>query len=63
MCQFEARTAFDCLLRHKVRKFGDMSDNVGACKHHIGHMKAALGHEALLDSKVSALNYMPKSFV
>lgn len=34
-CMFETRTAFDCLLRKKVSKFGDMTDNSGACKHHI----------------------------
>ena len=24
LCRFEARTAFDCLLRNKVRKYGDI---------------------------------------
>lgn len=34
-CLFETRTAFDCVLRGKVRRFGAISDNVGDCKHHI----------------------------
>ena len=34
-CLFETRTAFDCLLRQRVRKGGDVEDNVGACKYHI----------------------------
>ena len=25
-CLFETRTAFDCVLRNKVRKYGDMMD-------------------------------------
>lgn len=62
-CLFEARTAFDCVLRHKVRKFGDISDNEGACAHHIQSMKAALGHPAILDRRIHELNSMPKSFV
>ena len=45
LCLFETRTAFDCLLRNKVRKFGDIMDNVGACSHHISNMKTALGDE------------------
>ena len=49
MCLFETRTAFDCLLRHKVQKFGDISDNIGACKHHIANMKSAVGHITVLD--------------
>ena len=32
-CLFEARTAFDCVLRGKVRQYGAEMDNVGACKH------------------------------
>ena len=34
-CLFETRLAFDCVLRKKVTKFGDITDNLGACKHHI----------------------------
>ena len=30
-CLFEARTAFDCVLRNKVRQFGSQMDNLGAC--------------------------------
>ena len=26
-CLFETRTAFDCLARNKVRKYGDIMDN------------------------------------
>ena len=64
VCLFETRTAFDCLLRNKVRKFGDITDNVGACKHHIAHMKEALGgHESMLDKHLTELNNMPRSFV
>jgi len=53
---FETRTAFDCLLRHRVRKYGDVTDNLGACKHHIGNMKEALGHSEILDRHIDALN-------
>ena len=63
VCLFEARTAFDCLLRRKVSKLGDITDNEGACKHHIANMKAALGHPEYLDKKLRELNYMPRSFV
>ena len=63
-CDFEARTAFDCLLRHRVTKFGDITDNIGMCKHHISNMKEYLpGHEATLDKHLTELNYMSKSFV
>ena len=34
-CLFETRTAFDCLLRNKVRKGGDVEDNYGRCQYHI----------------------------
>ena len=30
-CLFEARTAFDCVLRARVRKGANELDNVGAC--------------------------------
>lgn len=42
-CLFETRTAFDCVLRQKVQKFGDIMDNQGACKNHIANLKKALG--------------------
>ena len=64
-CLFETRTAFDCLLRHKVRKYGDISDNLGECSFHIDNMKKALGsqHEAYLNAQLEELHYMKKSFV
>ena len=62
-CEFETRTAFDCLLRHRVTKFGDMTDNLGACTHHIANMKSYLGHEEALDKHLHQLNNMSKSFV
>ncbi len=63
-CLFETRLAFDCLLRNKVRKFGDITDNVGACKHHIASMKAALpGHEVLLSQHIDEIANMRHSFV
>ena len=66
-CLFETRTAFDCLLRHRVRKGGDIEDNVGACKYHIDQMKTNISrsdfHNRLLDSKLTALNDMRQSFV
>ena len=64
-CLFETRTAFDCVLRHKVRKYGDISDNLGECSFHIDNMKKALGakHASYLDGKLEELNYMKKSFV
>ena len=42
-CLFEARTAFDCVLRHKVRQYGSNTDNIGACTHQINSMKQAMG--------------------
>ena len=42
-CMFETRTAFDCVLRGKVQRFGANMDNIGACKHHIDNAKKALG--------------------
>ena len=45
-CLFEARTAFDCVLRNKVRQYGANMDNIGACKYHINNMKAALGESS-----------------
>ncbi len=62
-CLFETRTAFDCLLRQKVRKFGDLTDNVSACKHHISNMKQAVGHEAILNKHIDEIQYMRQSFV
>lgn len=62
-CLFEARTAFDCLLRQKVQKFGDITDNVGACKHHIASMKESLGHPQLLERHIEELTHLRHSFV
>ena len=64
-CLFEARTAFDCVLRNKVRQYGDEMDNVSACKHHIANMKSAMGQSsaAIIDSQVEKLHYARKSFV
>ena len=62
-CLFETRTAFDCLLRNKVRKYGDITDNVGACKHHIANMKSAVGHENILNKHIEEIEYMRQSFV
>lgn len=66
-CLFETRTAFDCLLRHRVRKGGDLEDNIGQCKHHIDNMKAHVSRSdytgRLLDEKLSSLNDMRQSFV
>ena len=42
-CLFEARTTFDCVLRHKVTQYGANMDNIGECKKHIDNMKEALG--------------------
>ena len=71
VCMFEVRTALDCVLRNKVRKYGDISDNLGACKNHISNMKTNLaaeygvnkGFEKTLDDKMDELNYARKSFV
>ena len=61
-CLFETRTAFDCLLRHKVRKQGDITDNYGACKYHIDQMKNHISRSEfanrLLDQKLKDLNNM-----
>ena len=45
-CLFETRTAFDCVLRGKVRRYGANMDNIGACKTHIDNAKMALGASA-----------------
>ena len=34
-CLFETRTAFDCVLRNKVRKGGNNENNVGKCSYHV----------------------------
>ena len=60
---FETRTAFDCVLRNKVRKYGDIMDNQGACKNHIANMKAALGESLVLDKHLEEVTFMRKSFV
>ena len=64
-CLFETRTAFDCVLRNKVRKYGDISDVQGACKNHISNMKSALGDAStsVLDKHLEEVTYMRKSFV
>ena len=64
-CLFEARTAFDCVLRNKVRQYGAQMDNIGACKHHIANAKEALGASsaAIIDSQVEQLHYARRSFV
>ena len=66
-CVFETRTAFDCLLRHRVTKGGDITDNISACKFHINNMKDAIARsefdKRLLDDKLTTLNDMRKSFV
>ena len=66
-CLFETRTAFDCLLRNRVRKGGDIEDNIGSCKFHIDKMKSTVSgnttQSKLLDDKLSQLNDMRKSFV
>ena len=55
-CLFETRTAFDCLLRHRVRKGGDLEDNIGACRHHVDNMKNHVSRSdwsnRLLDAKL-----------
>ena len=60
---FETRTAFDCVLRNKVRKYGDIMDNQGACKNHIANMKGVLGESPVLDKHLEEITYMSKSFV
>ena len=64
-CLFETRTAFDCVLRNKVQKFGDISDVQGACKNQISNMKEALGagSTSVLDRHLEEVTYMRKSFV
>ena len=50
---------------------GDITDNIGACSHHINNMKSNIGKESgaktdysrVLDDKLEELNYMRKSFV
>ena len=51
-CMFETRTAFDCVLRGKVRRQGAIMDNIGSCKIHIDNAKNALGAQAasIIDS-------------
>ena len=66
-CLFETRTAFDCLLRHKVRKGGEEENNYGACKYHIEQMKSHISRSEftsrLLDDKLKSLDGMRQSFV
>ena len=65
MCLFETRTAFDCILRRKVQSQGDLTDNVGACSHHITNMKMALGeaHHDMLNGHIERLHLSRVSFV
>ena len=62
LCKFETRTAFDCVLRARVRKGANEIDNVGGCKHHIENMKAAVSRSEhasrMLDTKLNYLNEM-----
>ena len=64
-CLFEARTAFDCVLRNKVRQFGSNMDNIGACRVQIDNMKSALGasSSSIIDSECEKLHFARKSFV
>ena len=64
-CLFEARTAFDCVLRHKVRQYGATTDNIGACTHQINNMKQARGEASasIIDQQCEKLHYARKSFV
>ena len=64
-CLFEARTAFDCVLRNKVQQYGANLDNLGACKHHIDNMKTALGEKSssIIDAQCEKLHYARQSFV
>ena len=66
-CLFETRTAFDCLLRHRVRKGHDLEDNIGQCKYHVEQMRANVSRSdfatRLLDDKLKTLNDMRQSFV
>ena len=59
-CLFETRTAFDCVLRHRVRKGGHELDNIGKCKFHIDNMKAVVSRSEydtrMLDKKLKDLN-------
>mmetsp|Transcript_32273 Transcript_32273/g.40021 ORF Transcript_32273/g.40021 Transcript_32273/m.40021 type:complete len:110 (-) Transcript_32273:1567-1896(-) len=58
-CLFEARTAFDCVLRNKVRQFSSQMDNVGPCKPHLDNMKTALGASSasIIDAQCDKLHY------
>ena len=64
-CLFEARTAFDCVLRHKVRQYSANMDNIGPCKQHIDNMKEALGASSasIIDAQCEQLHYARRSFV
>ena len=70
-CLFETRTAFDCVLRKKVQKFGAVTDNLGHCSHHINTMKKNIGNAnpirsdfgKMLDDYLDEIHYMSKSFV
>ena len=64
-CLFETRTAFDCVLRQKVQKGGNIYDNAGACANQISWMKEALGPKAhdAIDAHLESVIYARKSFV
>ena len=65
-CLFETRTAFDCVLRARVGKFGSVTDNLGKCTHHINNMKRNIEAENpvrsdfgnLLDNYLDEVNFM-----
>ena len=70
-CLFETRTAFDCVLRRKVTKMGDITDNLGHCQYHIRNMKDNVGQLSgvhgdfgkKLDQYLDEVNFSRKSFV
>ena len=71
VCLFETRTAFDCVLRQKVQKFGTVTDNLGHCSHHINNMKVNVEKAGpirsdagnILENYLDQFHYMRKSFV
>ena len=71
VCLFETRTAFDCVLRQKVQKFGAISDNLGQCSHHIHNMKVHIEKanpirndaSRILDNYLEEFHHMRRSFV
>ena len=62
-CQFEARTAFDCINRGKVTQQGDIMDNLGACKHHIDNFKKAFpASESEIQEHCEHLQHLTMTF-